>query len=105
MENIAVKVLRSIKMTLDQFDGLCGELADEVLHKYPDAQLLYIEGSESIYIKSTAGYIWTYHMVPVIDGLVHDAWHPELILSVDEYVKRVFPTSELRTSLYAEANL
>lgn len=99
MENIAVRVLRSIKMTLDQFDGLCGELADEVLHEYPDAQLLYIEGRRSLYIESVAGYVWGYHMVPVIDGVVHDAWHPEAVLPVDEYIKRVFPTSELRTSL------
>jgi len=99
MENIAVKVLRSIKMTLDHFDGLCGELADEVLHQYPDAQLLHIEDRRSFYIESIAGYVWSYHMVPVIDGVVHDAWHPESILPVEEYIKKVFPTCELRKHL------
>ncbi len=34
-------------------------------------------------------HAWRYHSVPVIDGLVHDAWHPELMLPVDEYLRAV----------------
>lgn len=98
MENIAVKILKSIKMTLDQFDGLCGELANEVLHEYPEAQILYIESERDSYIESVYGYIWSYHMVPVIDGYVHDAWHPNFILPVDEYINAVF-TYKVQISL------
>jgi hypothetical protein len=37
------------------------------------------------------GYTWGHHCAPLIDGLVHDAWHPELVLPPDEYCDAAFP--------------
>ena len=31
---------------------------------------------------------WKYHAVPVLAGIVHDAWHPEAMLPPAEYVSR-----------------
>lgn len=41
-------------------------------------------------------------MVPVVDGLVHDAWFPSFILPPDEYVKTAFPDQSLKFSFPAE---
>lgn len=66
---------------LDEWEDLCGELADHVLHAFPKAQILYVE---------LIDHEWGWHMVPVIDGIVHDAWHPASMLPPDQYVYEVF---------------
>lgn len=96
--NHAVNLLRKTKMTLDHYYGLCGELCDEVLHEHPEAKILYIQphpvaglfpGVLEVWREGSL-VEWSYHMVPVVDGLVHDAWFPEDMLPPDEYVKKIF---------------
>jgi hypothetical protein len=52
--------------TLDDYEGCCGELANRV--GGTDDPVLYVEG-DAVF---AAG--WDYHMVPLCEGLVHDAW-------------------------------
>jgi hypothetical protein len=33
---------------------------------------------------------WTYHVVPVIDGIVHCAWYPDVMLPPEDYVAQLF---------------
>lgn len=68
---------------LDEWDGWCLELVDDLLHKYPDGDILYIELGDT-------HPLWTYHAAMVLDGLVYDAWHPNVRLPPAEYVERVF---------------
>ena len=44
---------------------------------------------------------WTYHMVVVWDGDVHDPWFPELVLPVDGYTAEAFPNQYVDV-LYVE---
>lgn len=67
---------------LDAYEGWCLELVDDVLHRHPEADVLWVD---------LAGHErWKYHAVPVLDGIVHDAWHPMLLLPPDQYVERAF---------------
>lgn len=34
---------------------------------------------------------WLCHFAPVVAGLVHDAWHPDLLLPPEEYARQAFP--------------
>ncbi len=85
MNNVALQIALEDE-DLDAWDGLCGELADAVLHQYPEAKILYVQLED-------CPMNWGWHMVPVIDGLVHDAWHPDQILPPAEYVQAVFADS------------
>ena len=38
-------------------------------------------------------------MVVVIDGLVHDAWFPDLIIPPEEYIDEAFPGVAVRSSI------
>jgi hypothetical protein len=78
------------KETLDDYEGCCGELVDQMMHWLGEKKI------DILYIKPAAecdmalNDIWSYHMVSVIDGIVHDAWFPELLLPPEEYVKKAF---------------
>lgn len=72
IENLAREVLERNGETLEDYDGMCGELADQVFHLVGDDRRcasLYIEGL-------LLNAAWNYHMVALVDGLVHDAWLP-----------------------------
>ena len=89
--NIAVQILEELGEDLKDYEGFCGELADQVIHRNPGAQILYIEPCcDSCWLphKDDA---WRYHMVAVVDGIVHDAWFPELLLPPAQYVEQAFP--------------
>jgi len=97
-ENIALQILEESGETVEDFEGLCGELADEVLHRYPNGKILYLEPVDSE--GSIAGR-WSYHMVAIVDGLVHDAWFPELVLCPKEYVSNAFPGERISMKVYS----
>ena len=82
--NIAVKVARK-NGGLVTYDGLCGELADDVLHEVGDASRAAI-----LYVENLPFHDWNWHTVAVVDGVVHDAWHPKVMLAPEEYVRNVF---------------
>lgn len=66
---------------LDDYDGMCLELVDDLLHAHPSGSILYVE---------PAGGPWRYHAALVLDGLVYDAWHPDVRVAPAEYVRKVF---------------
>lgn len=68
---------------LKQWDGQCLELVDSLLHKHPSGSVLYVE------LAGRPGP-WRWHAALVLDGLVHDAWHPAVRCAPAEYVERVF---------------
>jgi len=58
----ARQYLKRTNQSLDDYDGICGELANEVMG--PNDHIVYVEPA----------CLWRYHMVPFINGLIHDAW-------------------------------
>jgi len=89
--NYAIDYLRHAGITLEEVDGQCGEVCDEVLRKHPRASILYITPSDPddsflMYTPDGTCYDWCYHMVPVVDGVVHDAWFPDRLLPPEEYI-------------------
>jgi len=112
VKNIAIQFLMDRKEDLVSYSGLCSDLADEICTWIGEdrVQLLFLkpkEGSSIVYTPNHFGKLydnfscdiedcdWDYHIVPVIDGIVHDAWHPELVLQPDEYIKEAFPGQDI----------
>lgn len=103
MKNLALAFLDETGGSLDEYDALCGELADALIHWYGEGRvdILYISPrfDEDVIETEHEPFGWAYHMVAVIDGLVHDAWYPDLILLPDEYVQSAFPGQQLKYSV------
>lgn len=79
--NLALKIANRTG-GLGEWEFCCGELADQVLHARPDGQILWVD---------LPGHPkWRYHMVAVVDGVVHDAWRPNVMEPPAQYVRRVF---------------
>ena len=68
---------------LSTWDGFCLELVDDLLGQHPSGDILYVELSRS-------HPRWSWHAAMVLDGLVYDAWHPDVRLPPSEYVEHVF---------------
>lgn len=98
--NVSTKYLEDIGDTVKDWDGSCLELADRLLHLYEDANLVYLDNLEGYDILSNGGYYWSYHAVIELDGKIHDAWHPEIVLPLEGYIKEVFPDQELGVLLH-----
>ena len=77
MTNLSVEMAES-DGGLGRWDGLCLELADAVVREHPGAWILSVD--------LDAHPDWGWHAVPVVDGVVHDAWFPEAMLHPDRYV-------------------
>lgn len=71
---------------LAEWDGLCLELVNSLLHAHPTGEVLWVEPRHG----SRMWRRWKYHAALVLDGLVWDAWHPEVRLPPAEYVAAVF---------------
>lgn len=61
---------------LAPWDGWCLELVDSLLHQHPTGDILYVEPRPG----SRMWRRWKYHAALVLDGIVYDAWHPEVRL-------------------------
>lgn len=72
---------------LAEYDGFCVELVD-VLLKAHGGDLLYVEPLDGVFDVGFGS--WRYHAALVLDGLVYDAWHPDVRLPPAEYVAHVF---------------
>ena len=68
---------------LDEWDGLCLEWVNEQLHTHEDGAILYVD-------LEALDHHWRYHAALVLDGLVYDAWNPDVRLAPSEYVAHVF---------------
>jgi hypothetical protein len=67
---------------LEEFNGLCMELVDCVIKRYEHVDILWIDLADHPQ--------WDYHAVPVIKGIVHDAWNPDVMVPPRAYVDYVF---------------
>lgn len=107
MKNLTKKYLKESCKTIKDYSDICGDLADEMIHHLgcKRVNLLYIEPIDEFNtIQLFYGgeeYNWDYHIAPVIDGLVHDAWSDK-ILEPKEYLKNSFPGQNLRAVIYCE---
>lgn len=90
-KNRAKEFLRQRGETVADWDGICGELANAVMTEKDN--VLWVEGDIQ----------WRFHMVPLIDGLVHDAWcEREEALPVSEWLRVMFAAAEIELSLNGE---
>lgn len=85
--NLARAYLEKAGETIEDWDGICGELADKVMGAGDD--VLYVEGEIG----------WRYHMVPLIDGFVHDAWCPGDAIPPKAWLAKMFGDSSVEVSL------
>ncbi len=75
--NLASRYLQDHGQSLEEWDGICGELANVVIG--PNDHILHVEPA----------CLWKYHMVPLIDGLVHDAWCDGPAIPIKEWLIRL----------------
>jgi len=78
---------------------MCGELVDGIIHWLGEDRV------DILYIKPVDEYDalendfdqagWSYHMVAIVDGIVHDPWFPTLCLPPIEYVRCAFPNQRV----------
>ena len=98
MINLAVEYLRVNRMALDDFEGQCGELVDEIIHWLGESRVKILS------MRTPDGQVlggrWGYHVAPLIDGVVHDAWYPDCVLPPDQYVKRAFPDENIDLKVF-----
>ena len=87
VENLAAKYLREHGETVEDWDGVCGELADRIIG--PDDDIIYVEGEIG----------WRFHMVPLIGGLIHDAWCEGDALPLTEWLAKMFGPAWVEISL------
>ena len=99
-QNLALQLLEDQGESTDEYDGMCGELVDAIIHWLGEdrVSIMHVDAHDNDLVGPCE--LWRYHMVPVIDGIVHDAWVTELILPPVEYAKLAFPTQSLRLSFY-----
>lgn len=88
--NLAQKFLRDRGETIEDWDGVCGELADAIIG--PNDDIIYVEGEIP----------WRYHMVPLIGGLIHDAWCEGDALPLTDWLAKMFGDSWVEVSRNGE---
>jgi len=100
--NFAIEFLEKEGEDLDSYEGLCGDLADGIVQSLGEDRVsilfLYKPGG---YIDLSNGGQWNHHIVAMIDGHVHDAWFPELVLPPGEYINAAFPEQQIAFKIEA----
>lgn len=90
--NRAKAYLRERGQTVADFEGVCGELADVVIG--PGDDVLYVEGF------GAWAWGWRFHQVPLIGGLVHDAWcEGEHARTIPDWLATMFASCEIELSI------
>ena len=100
--NLAVEFLEKEFEQLEDYEGICGELTDGIIHWLGESRvsILHLEERFGGLLLRSDGGAWIFHMVPIIDGNVHDAWHPHLVLPPTEYIEQAFPGQAIRGAHY-----
>ena len=90
--NFALQYLEKEFADLDDYEGFCGELCDGIIHWLGEdrVSILYVQPTPSSSVILCGPEAWRYHMVAVVDGLVHDAWFPHIIAPPHEYAAKAF---------------
>lgn len=65
--NLSTFVLQAEEKTIEDYDGWCSSVCDTVLKNF---------GGSTVFVDGNAllQYGWCYHKVPMVNGLIHDAW-------------------------------
>ena len=85
----------------DKWRGWCGQLADAVAASTPEAvSIIYVDG-RGVW---DSDWCWSYHMVPMKDTLIHDAWCPkDEPLPLREWLLEMFgPDVEVTVTIDAD---
>ena len=87
VDNYSILYLAYHGIELLDYDGHCDILAAHVLQwvraRLPQSCLEFLEirpadNLDRLHHKCS-GQSWLFHRVPVVNGFVHDAWHPDLL--------------------------
>lgn len=92
--NLARKYLQDNNQSLEDYDGWCGELANHIIGH--DDSIIWVEGP---------AIQWKYHMVAMIDGLVHDAWCDGDALPLQDWLTRMFGDAWVEVSMNGDTVL
>jgi len=92
--NRAHEYLKSRGETVADWDGNCGGLADLIAGD--NAEMIWVEGP---------AIEWRYHMVPLIDGLIHDAWCEGDALPIGEWLAKMFGDEWVEVSKNGEVTI
>ena len=99
MSNLAIEFLEEVGESLSDYEGMCGELVDALIHRLGEerVKILYIKPQNELDAIENGidSWGWKYHMVAVIDGMVHDAWFPNFVLPPKGYMRCAFPNQRL----------
>lgn len=92
---------------LGYFEGMCGEIADAILHAADGRRqaILYVspvDEHEALRTRYETDTNWSYHQVAVIDGLVVDPWNDAEPMEPGEYLLHVFPEQDVVGELFEE---
>lgn len=101
MKNLALEVLSKTGASLEEYDGQCGELANEVITQFPDGDILYVH-TKNFDIQHRCGISWRYHMVPIVNQHVHDAWLFDDALPIDQYLQVAYGEQEIIVAINGE---
>ena len=71
---------------LDAWSGECLAVGLILLAQYLCSEVLWVSLDPDL---NSIG--WHYHVVPLIDGRTHCAWHEHLVTDVEDYLAEVFP--------------
>ncbi len=90
--NLAAEYLKEKSETREEYEGFCGELCDGIIHWLGEdrVSILYVQPSSSSDDLIYGLELWRFHMVAVVDGLVHDAWFPDIVAPPHEYAAAAF---------------
>lgn len=95
IQNRATAYLDDENETTTDWDGVCGELADAIIT--PHDHILHVESPDNAVLCKQRW--WAYHMVPLIDGLVHDAWCEGPARTIADWLVRMFPDTAVTLSV------
>lgn len=100
MKNKAIKFLNESCQTIEDYFGMCSALVDDLIHEYGEdrVKILYIKPVRSTVLRLDH-YAWRYHMVAVIDGLVHDPWSPDHVKEPESYIRLTFNSQDVSWSI------
>jgi hypothetical protein len=68
---------------LAEWEGACLELVNDLLGSHPTGQILCVDHLPH-------DCRWSYHAALVLEGVVYDAWNPDVRLPPAEYTRQVF---------------
>jgi hypothetical protein len=104
-QNIAVQYLDESGETIADYHGDCHDLASNILDWCADesVEIMYMEPVGWNGNLPYRYWTWDWHMVIVLDGVVHDAWFPDLMLPPSEYLEEAFPGVEVTFNIQDHA--